>query len=170
MKAMTISKAARAAGVGVETVRFYERRHLIVRPSKPPDGGFRCYPPETIERIRFVRHAQGLGFSLREIEELLSLRADPATDCGQVRERAVAKLEGVERKIGELERFRRALEELIAACPGSGALRACSIMEALAGAAGGRSASRSGAGAAMAARDGSAAASTRGTRRGSAHS
>ena len=132
MKAMTISRAARAAGVGVETVRFYERRHLIVRPSKPSDGGFRLYPPETVERVRFIRQAQGLGFSLREIEELLSLRADPATDCGQVRERAVVKLEDVERKIGELERFRRALEALIAACPGTGALRACSIMEALA--------------------------------------
>jgi DNA-binding transcriptional MerR regulator len=137
MKAMTISRAARAAGVGVETVRFYERRHLIVRPSKPSDGGFRLYPPETVERVRFIRQAQGLGFSLREIEELLSLRADPATDCGQVRERAVVKLEDVGRKIGELERFRRALEELIAACPGRGALRACSIMEALAAGAAG---------------------------------
>jgi MerR family copper efflux transcriptional regulator len=81
---------------------------LIVRPSKPPDGGFRRYPMETIERVRFIRQAQGLGFSLREIEELLLLRADPATDCAQVRERAVVKLEDVERKIGELERFRRA--------------------------------------------------------------
>ena len=132
MKTMTIGQAARTAGVGVETVRFYERRNLIVRPSKPPDGGFRRYPPETIARVRFIRQAQGLGFSLREIEELLSLRADPATDCAQVRERAVVKLEDVERKIGELERLRRALEELIAACPGRGALRACSIMEALA--------------------------------------
>src|SRR5919106_328678 len=129
MKAITIGEAARAAGVGVETVRFYERRGLIARPPKPPDGGFRRYPPETIERLRFIRQAQGLGFSLREIEELLSLRADPATDCGQVRERAVIKLEDVERRIGELECFRRALQELIAACPGSGARRgsrACS--------------------------------------------
>ena len=143
MKAMTISQAARAAGVGVETVRFYERRHLIVRPSKPPDGGFRRYAPETIERVRFIRQAQGLGFSLREIEDLLSLRADPKTDCGQVRKRAVTKLEDVERRIGELERLRRALQELIAACPGSGVLRACSIMEALvAGTAGVRSPGR----------------------------
>jgi MerR family copper efflux transcriptional regulator len=132
MGAMTISQAARAAGVGVETVRFYERRNLVMRPSKPPDGGFRRYPPETIEQIRFIRQAQRLGFSLREIEELLSLRADPASDCGQVRERAVAKLSDVQRKIDELQRFRRALKELIAACPGHGALRACSIMEALA--------------------------------------
>lgn len=131
MKVMTISHAAHAAGVGVETVRFYERRGLIVQPPRPPDGGFRRYPAEVVDRIRFIRQAQGLGFSLREIEELLSLRADPATDCRHIRERAVGKLEDVERKIGELERFRRALEELIAACPGSGALRACSIMEAL---------------------------------------
>lgn len=131
MKALTISHAARAAGVGVETVRFYERRGLIPRPPRPLGSGFRHYPCATVERIRFIRQAQGLGFSLREIEELLSLGADPATDCGQVRERAVVKLEDVERKIGELERFRLALEALIAACPGSGALRACSIMEAL---------------------------------------
>ena len=143
MKAMTISKAARAAGVGVETVRFYERRHLIVRPSKPSDGGFRRYPPETVERVRFIRQAQGLGFALREIEELLSLRADPATDCGQVRERAVVKLEQVDEKISQLMRIRRALEVLIAACPGQGGLGDCSIIEALAaGAAGVRPRSR----------------------------
>ena len=133
MTAMTISQAARAAGVGVETIRFYERRGLIARPPKSACGGFRRYPSETVERIRFIRQAQGLGFSLREIEDLLSLKADPAGDCAQVRERAVAKLEDVERKIAELERFRHALEELVAACPGSGALRACSIMEALTG-------------------------------------
>jgi len=139
---MTISQAARAAGVGVETVRFYERRGLIARPLKPADSGFRRYPAETIERIRFVRRAQTLGFSLREIEELLSLRADPGTDCAEVRERAIAKLEKVERKIEELERFRYALQELIAACPGSGALRACSIMEALTGRGGSKRAER----------------------------
>lgn len=132
MDGLSIGDAARAAGVGVETVRFYERRGLIAQPPKPLDSGFRRYPPEIVEQIRFIRQAQGLGFSLREIEELLSLRADPATDCAQVRERAVVKLEDVEKKIGELERFRRALEELIAVCPGRGALRTCSIMEALA--------------------------------------
>lgn len=133
MKTMTISEAARAAGVGVETVRFYERRGLIARPPRPGDSGFRRYPAETVERIRFVRRAQTLGFSLREIEELLSLRADPGTDCAEVRERAITKLADVERKMAELDRFRHALEELIAACPGSGALRVCSIMEALTG-------------------------------------
>ena len=131
MKTITISKAAKRAGVGVETIRFYERKGLIQQPLKPQDGGYRTYPIETVQRIKFVRQAQEIGFSLREIEELLSLRADPSADCSDVRERAVAKLEEVDRKMEQLGRIRSALNELIAACPGRGALRACSIMESL---------------------------------------
>ncbi len=133
MNRMTIGKAAREAGVGVETIRFYERKSLIEQPLKPQDAGFRVYPEETVHRIRFIRQAQELGFSLREIEDLLSLRADPKTDSGDVRERARAKVTEVNRKIVELERIRSALEALIAACPGGGALRACSIMDAFEG-------------------------------------
>ncbi len=133
MSDMTIGKAAREAGVGVETIRFYERKGLIEQPRKPQGAGFRVYPDETVHRIRFIRQAQELGFSLREIEDLLSLRADPKTDSGDVRERARAKVTEVNRKIVELERIRSALEALIAACPGGGALRACSIMDALEG-------------------------------------
>ena len=131
MPEMTIGKAARKAGVGIETIRFYERRGLIAQPPKPRDAGFRVYPEETMHRIRFIRQAQELGFSLREIDELLSLRADPSTDARDVRQRATAKLEEVNRKLGQLEQIRTALEALIAACPGTGALRTCSIMEAL---------------------------------------
>jgi MerR family transcriptional regulator, copper efflux regulator len=131
MKAMTISKAARKAGVGVETIRFYERKGLIDQPLKPLDSGFRVYPEEAVQRIRFIRQAQEIGFSLREIDELMSLRADPSADCADVREQAVAKLEEVDHKIAHLEKIRGALEELIAACPGRGALRVCSIMETL---------------------------------------
>jgi MerR family mercuric resistance operon transcriptional regulator len=115
----------------VETIRFYERKGLIEQPPKPLDTGFRVYPEETVQRIRFIRQAQEIGFSLREIDELLSLRADPAADCAHVRERAAAKLEEVERKIEQLGRIRSALNELIAACPGRGALRECSIMASL---------------------------------------
>jgi len=128
---MTISKAARGAGVGVETIRFYERQGLIEQPPKPCNGGYRKYPMETVHRIRFIRQAREIGFSLREIEELLSLRADPKADCRRVRDRAAVKLEEVNRKIARFERIRAALEELIAACPGRGALRACSILGAL---------------------------------------
>ncbi len=130
MSCRTIGKAAREAGVGVETIRFYERKGLIEQPPKPEGSGFRDYPAETVQRIRFIRQAQELGFSLREIEDLLSLRADPKADCRDVRARATVKRDEVTRKIAQLERIRDALDELIAACPGRGALRACSILSA----------------------------------------
>ena len=134
MTTMTIGKAARLSGVGVETVRFYERRGLIDQPPTPANGGFRVYPEPTVERIRFIRQAQELGFSLAEIAGLLALRADPSADCAEVRDHARAKLDEVDRKIAGLEHLRQALAQIIAACPGQGALGACTIMEALAGA------------------------------------
>lgn len=130
---MTISRAARQAGVGVETIRFYERRGLIAQPPRPRGGGYRFYDDDVVGRIRFIRQAQELGFSLREIAELLSLRADPAADCADVRAQAVAKRIEVDRKIARLRDIRAALDELIATCPGGGALRACTIIDALAG-------------------------------------
>ncbi len=131
--ALTIGSVARTAGVGIETVRFYERRGLIDQPRKPACG-YRDYPGETVARIRFIRQAQELGFSLGEIEELLSLQADPTADCADVREQAAAKLEDVLGKIARLERIRGARAERIAACPGRGpVLETCSIMDALVG-------------------------------------
>ncbi len=129
---MRIGTAAKRAGVGVEAVRFYERQGLIRQPPRPIDGGFRSYPLETVDRIRFIRQAQDLGFSLKEIDELLSLRADPLTDCADVRARASAKLEDVKMKIARLAAIQSALRDLISACPGGGAeARYCSILEAL---------------------------------------
>lgn len=83
--------------------------------------------------IKGDRHAQAMGFSLGEIGELLSLRAAPAADCGKVREHAASKLAEVDRKLGELHRMRAALEVVVAACPARGALRRCTILEALEG-------------------------------------
>jgi MerR family mercuric resistance operon transcriptional regulator len=131
MKTMTISKAAQQAGIGIETVRFYERRGLIRQPMKPAAGGFRDYPPSTVSRLRFIREAQDLGFSLDEIADLLSLRADPEANCAQVQRRAEIKLAEVRRKIERLQDIGAALGSLISACPGKGALGACSILEAL---------------------------------------
>lgn len=131
MREWTIGEAARRAGVGVETIRFYERRGLIEQPPKPQGAGFRIYPAEEIRRIMFVRQAQQLGFSLREIAELLSLRADPAADCSMVRQQAVAKLDEVRGKLEQLRRIGSALESLIANCPGEGGLQVCSILDAL---------------------------------------
>ncbi len=134
MRTMTIGTAAGLAGVGVETVRFYERRGLIDQPPRPANAGFRVYTEQTVERIRLIRQAQELGFSLAEIAELLALRADPSADCADVRDHAEAKLDEVDRKIAGLEHLRSALAQIIAACPGQGALQACTIMDALAGA------------------------------------
>jgi MerR family copper efflux transcriptional regulator len=129
---LTISRAAMLAGVGVETIRFYERRGLITQPPRPRSG-FRSYDDGVVECIRFIRQAKELGFSLGEIKELLQLRADPHADCADVRRQAVIKRNEVSQKVAQLQRIRTALDELIASCPGGGALRACAIIDALTG-------------------------------------
>ena len=130
MNSLTIGSLAKRAGVGVETVRFYERRGLVRRPARPGTG-YRSYPEEAVARIRFIRNAQGLGFTLQEVKDLLSLRVTAGTSCAAVRSRATAKVADVNRRLGELERMRKALESLIAVCPGRGALVKCSILDAL---------------------------------------
>ncbi len=131
MSEVTISKAARLAGVGVETIRFYERRGLIAQPLKPLNGGYRTYTSTIIERIRFVRQAQNLGFSLKEIDLLLGLRADPDSSCHAVQTQAQEKLTEVERKIARLQDIGASLRQVIAACPSQGGLEECSIIAAL---------------------------------------
>lgn len=128
---MRIGDAARAAGVGVETIRYYERRGLIARPARPVRGGARSYSKEAIARIRFIREAQSIGFSLREIKELASLELDPDADCGEVKARAKAKLDEVNRKIAGLGAMRMKLEQVLVACPGRGRLDQCAILAAL---------------------------------------
>jgi Hg(II)-responsive transcriptional regulator len=129
MPELTIARAAREAGVNIETVRFYERKGLIERP--PKGEGYRVYSSDQVARIRFIKEAQQIGFSLAEIKELLALRADPNADCSVVQQQATAKQQEVRRKIEQLREIDAALETLIAACPGQGALQCCSIMEAL---------------------------------------
>lgn len=124
----TIGQAARAAGVGVETVRFYERKGLIEQPPTPAYGA-RRYAQDTVDRIRALRQGQDLGFSLTELDELLALKSDPSADCSDVRERAEAHLDEVERKRARLGDVADKLRELIAACPGQGATRECTILE-----------------------------------------
>lgn len=131
MPGTTIGKAAAAAGVNVETIRYYERRGLIEQPEKPAAGGYRTYPERTIRRVRFIRHAQGLGFSLREAGELARLREGETGDAASVRDHAAAKLADIEAKIADLQGLRDTLTRLVASCPGSGPLDDCAIMEAL---------------------------------------
>ncbi|WP_300381291.1 MerR family DNA-binding protein [Henriciella sp.] len=131
MKPFTIGQAAKAADVNVETVRFYERKGLITQPLKPENGAMREYDDETVSQIRFIRQAQEIGFSLREISELLSLRADPGADCSDVRSRAIEKRADVEAKLGKLMRMRTALDGMIASCPGAGNVECCTILDAM---------------------------------------
>jgi len=128
---MRISQIAESAGVGVETVRYYERKQLIKQPRKPASGGFRAYSGEVAHQIRFIRRAQNLGFSLQEIKELMSMRVDPKADCSQVRQRASVKRQQVVEKIEQLRRVRDALDTVINACPGRGSTSACSILDEL---------------------------------------
>jgi len=122
----TIAKAAREAGVNVETIRYYERRGLIDQPRGL--SGYRTYPEETIRRVRFIKRAQALGFSLREIKDLLALRRGRAGTSAEVRRKAEAKLAGIDGKIRELRAMREGLQTLAAACPGSGPVERCPIL------------------------------------------
>src|SRR5712692_10529358 len=130
MGPLTIGALAKRAGVGVETVRFYERRGLVRRPARPGTG-YRSYPEEAVGRIRFIRNAQALGFTLQEIKELFALRVTAGTSCAAVRSRAAAKAADVKRRLAELERIRMALGKLIAVCPGRGTLAGCTSLETL---------------------------------------
>ncbi len=128
---MRIGEIARKAGVGVETVRYYETRGLVPKPPRPANGGYRDYPAEAVQRISFVRRAQQLGFALKEISELLALEVDPGVSCADIRGRAGRKLEDVDARIADLERISSALKRLIDACPGEGPARQCSILETI---------------------------------------
>lgn len=130
MKDLTIGQLARTARVNVETIRFYERRGLIPEPPRR-ESGYRQYAEDAVSRIQFIKRAKELGFSLKEISELLSLRVDPDTTCGDVKKRAEVKIVEVEEKIGELQRIKKALTKLVTLCRGGGPTSECPIMEAL---------------------------------------
>lgn len=130
MKALTIGQAARSAGVGIETVRFYERQGLIEEPLRT-DSGYRQYPEEVVTRLRFIIRAKELGFSLKEIKELLTLRVDSDTTCREVKNRAEAKIADIEERIRTLQRMKKALGKLTQTCSGRGPTSECPILEAL---------------------------------------
>jgi MerR family copper efflux transcriptional regulator len=130
MTTLTIGRLAEAAGVEVSTIRYYERRGLV-RPNARRSSGYREYTDEAVRRVRFIRHAQALGFTLEEIAELLLLRITPNIDCGAVRARASEKLANVNARLAELERIRDALAKLVAACPAQGPMTRCTILDTL---------------------------------------
>lgn len=130
MEGMSIGEVARLSGTGVEAIRFYEREGLLPQPQRSASG-YRSYRAEDVARLRFIRQAKALGFSLREIGELLALRVAPGSRCADVKRRAEAKIADVEARIDSLTRIRQALVQLAAACTGRGPVTECPILEAL---------------------------------------
>lgn len=132
MPSLTIGRLAKRTGVGVETIRFYEREGLIAPPPRAAFG-FRQYAERDVARIRSIRWAKDLGFSLKEIKELLALKVTPEHTCEEVQAKAAAKIAGIEDKIRSLQGMRAALTRLAEICPNQGPASECPILEALAG-------------------------------------
>lgn len=128
MKPSTIGWLARHAGVRVDTIRYYERRGLIPPPSRR-DSGYREYTDADLARVRFIRRAKALGFSLSEIAELLALRVDRRKTCADVKREAERKIAQIDQRLVELKRMRDALRSLAAACRGRGPTSECPILE-----------------------------------------
>lgn len=130
MESLTIGRLAREGGVNLETVRYYEREGLLPKPPRTA-AGYRMFPTETARRLRFIKRAQELGFSLNEIRELLSLRMKPGAKRADIRARADAKIADIEQKIRTLERMKAALRGLTEQCDGCGPLAECPILQSL---------------------------------------
>ena len=130
MDVMTIGQLAKQARVNRETVRYYERRRLLQRPSRSVTG-YRVFSDDALRRLRFIRHAKMLGFSLEEIRELLALRINSIDTCERVRQRTQAKIADIDQKIESLQRMRRALSELVTACSRRRKTNDCPILNSL---------------------------------------
>jgi len=126
-KPLTIGFLAKAAEVNVETIRYYQRVGLLTEPNKPAQG-YRVYPDECLKRLRFIKRAQQLGFSLAEITELLEMGDG---QCADVRHRAEAKREQIDKQINDLKNLRNTLDELINSCQNDSDASHCAIVETL---------------------------------------
>jgi MerR family mercuric resistance operon transcriptional regulator len=130
MEKLTISQMAKKANVNVETIRYYERRGLLPTPPRN-EIGYRQYSIEDLRRIRFIRRAKELGFTLREIMELLSLKMEPGTACRDVKNKVQAKVADIETRIESLKRMKAVLANLSQMCAGKGPASQCPILDAL---------------------------------------
>ncbi len=130
MKPFTIGHLAKAANVGVETVRFYERKGLLQTPERK-NSAYRQYDRDAVDRLKFIRRAQQVGFTLKEIEDLLGLRDDPDARRADVRERATNKIADINAKVRDLLAMRESLTNLLSSCEGDGPASACPIITAL---------------------------------------
>ena len=127
---MKIGDVSDKAGIGIDAIRFYERKGLIPAPARRPSG-YRDYSPDVVMSLRFIRRAKDLGFSLKEIRELISFERDERATAADAKEAAERKLSDIEDKIRALQRVRRALRKVIDDCPGRGPTAGCSILRSL---------------------------------------
>lgn len=129
---MKIGELAQRSGVNIDTVRYYEREGLLPKAARLKSG-YRIYDEDDVRRLRFVRRAKALGFTLPEIRDLLCLSTRRDNDMGPMKAAAKEKLVAVDLKLAELTRIRQGLEALVTSCPGHGALEQCPILAALSG-------------------------------------
>ena len=127
---LQIGQVARESRVGVETIRFYENRGLIALPGRN-QSGYRQYPESVIKQIQFIQHAKSLGFSLREVGELMRLKDKRDSSCSLIKQTALAKIADIQQKIDSLESMKMALQPLVAQCKASDSIDHCPILGAL---------------------------------------
>jgi Hg(II)-responsive transcriptional regulator len=127
---MQIGQLAQEAGIGIDTVRYYERQGLLPPPQRRASG-YRQYGAQDVSRLRFIRRAKDLGFTLQEIQDLLALSAAGHSDRAEVRALAQHRLTDIERRLRELEAMRSALANLVSHCTGHGPVDDCPIIENL---------------------------------------
>jgi DNA-binding transcriptional MerR regulator len=129
MSTLTIGKLAKACAVKVDTIRYYERKGLLL-PSARTESDYRVYLPDSVRRLQFIRKAKGLGFTLEEIKGLLEISERPEADCGDVREHARTKIMDIDERITDLIKIKTCLEGLASFCPGEGKpLAECNILQ-----------------------------------------
>jgi MerR family copper efflux transcriptional regulator len=127
---LTVSRLARLGGVNLETIRYYERQGLLPAPPRTA-AGYRVFPREAARRLKFIKRAQELGFSLNEIAELLALRLKPGAKQSDMRMRAESKITDIDQKIRTLQAMKKTLRQLTDRCEGCGPLAECPILESL---------------------------------------
>lgn len=130
MSSLTIGQVAKRSGASIDTIRFYERKNLIA-PACRKDSGYRQFHPHVVDKITFIQHAKGLGFTLKEIEDLLSMRQSPNAMALEVKQKAQEKIVDIDSKIRRLSQIREELANLTSLCSGDGPASLCPILHAI---------------------------------------
>jgi MerR family copper efflux transcriptional regulator len=130
MQQLTIGKLAKRARVNLETIRYYERQGLLPKPPRL-NSGYRAFPAQTIDQIRFIKQAQELGFSLKEIKELLALRTEPLSTGADVRKKVEAKIADIDEKMKTLRTMKKELVQLRTSCDGTSSIGECPILKSI---------------------------------------